>query len=201
MARFPEAHVEIFALARKVLEGMRRAGPEFASVPISVRELQRKVDRAAAAEKAVVDAVALLKARYARRNDDLAEMLEGVKGVLSLAEVIYRRTPERLAVFGWGKRRGRRRLKAPGEVRDLTLSARGDAWLRLTWNAPLRAGKVKAYRIQRRRLGDEWEEAGVATNRETLLIDQPRGVQLEYRISAINKAGDGAPSAVVTAVF
>src|SRR5712692_6590821 len=111
MARFPEAHVKIFALARQVLEGMKKAGPEFASVPISLDELQQKVDHAAAAEEAVDKALALLKVRYTARDVDLKEMLDGVKGVLTLAEVVYRHTPEKLAAFGWGSRRPRRRLK------------------------------------------------------------------------------------------
>jgi hypothetical protein len=159
------------------------------------------LDRAEAAQQAVAEAEALLKARYAARNIDLTEMLDGVKGVLIMAEIVYRKTPVQLAAFGWGARRKRRKPEAPGEVRDLTLTSRGDAWLRLTWKKPLKAGKVKAYRIQRRRLGGVWEEAGVATNTEALLTSQPRGVELDYRISAINKAGEGAPSALVTVVF
>lgn len=33
------------------------------------------------------------------------------------------------------------------------------------------------------------------------LVDQPRGVELSYRVVAMNKGGTGPPSATVTAVL
>jgi len=36
---------------------------------------------------------------------------------------------------------------------------------------------------------------------KTFIIDQPRGKELEYRIIAVNKAGDGEPSNTVMVVL
>lgn len=39
-----------------------------------------------------------------------------------------------------------------------------------------------------------WEDAATAVITEATLVEQPRGKELEYRIIAVNKAGDGEPS-------
>jgi hypothetical protein len=35
---------------------------------------------------------------------------------------------------------------------------------------------------------------------ETTLVEQPRGKELEYRIVAVNKSGDGEPSNIIMMV-
>ncbi len=65
-----------------------------------------------------------------------------------------------------------------------------------------KGGAVAAYTIQRRkRDGGEWEDVGTSVETKELLSDQPRGVELEYRVVAVNKAGAGRPSGTVTAVL
>jgi len=66
---------------------------------------------------------------------------------------------------------------------------------------PVDGGAPTFYRIQRQMEGAQWEDAGTATNTEQLVSNQPRGVELHYRVLAINKAGIGQPSATVTAVL
>jgi len=57
------------------------------------------------------------------------------------------------------------------------------------------------YGIQRKKDGTGWEEAGTSTDTEQLMSNQPRGVELDYRVIAVNKAGIGQPSATVTLVL
>ncbi|MBI3983648.1 MAG: fibronectin type III domain-containing protein [Gemmatimonadetes bacterium] len=77
----------------------------------------------------------------------------------------------------------------------------GDTWVILRWNPPVDGGAVGFYRIQRKREGSPWEDAGTSTETAQLMSNQPRGVELLYRVIAVNKAGVGQPSATVTVVL
>jgi hypothetical protein len=201
MARFPEAQAEIFALTRQMIGGMRTMGGELADSPYSADELQERLDRADASAAAAVQAETVLRARYAARSADIAAVVEGDKAVLAWAEIVFRKTPEKLAGLGWGTRRPRRALSAPREVRDIVVVSQGPGWVKLKWKQPKGGGKVATYEIQRRQGSGSWDPAGVATNPEAILSQQPSGVPLEFQVVAINKAGEGAPSGVVTVML
>jgi hypothetical protein len=68
-------------------------------------------------------------------------------------------------------------------------------WLSLRWKAPATSGTPRAYKVMRRQRPEgDWSEVNTAVIAEANLINQPRGVELEYRIIAVNKAGEGQPS-------
>jgi hypothetical protein len=46
-----------------------------------------------------------------------------------------------------------------------------------------------------------WQKVGTAIETESTLVDQPKNAELEYRIIAINKSGDGSPSNTVMVVL
>lgn len=63
-------------------------------------------------------------------------------------------------------------------------------------------GVVGAYKIQRRNAdGGIWKEIGSSVATEQMLSNQPRGIEMEYRVVAVNKAGAGQPSATVAVVL
>lgn len=68
---------------------------------------------------------------------------------------------------------------------------------------PVAGGTPASYKIERRELteGGTWALAGIAIEIEVTLNSQERGKELEYRVIAINKAGEGEPSNTVTAVL
>jgi len=104
-------------------------------------------------------------------------------------------------ISGWRPRRPRTALKPPGEVRNIEILKEGDTWLLLSWDKPDEGGEVTAYHIQRREPRGEWEEVATSIDRIELLRDQPRGLELDFRVLATNRAGTGGPSATVTAVL
>lgn len=68
--------------------------------------------------------------------------------------------------------------------------------------APADGGAVNAYKIERRLRPDgPWLDVGLAIESETTLTGQERSKEWEYRVSAVNKAGEGAPSNTVMAVL
>ncbi len=71
----------------------------------------------------------------------------------------------------------------------------------LAWEAPDEGGEVAAYQIQRRKPRGKWADEATSIDRVELLRKQPRGVELEFRVLAMNRAGTGSPSATVTAVL
>jgi len=67
---------------------------------------------------------------------------------------------------------------------------------------PVDGGRIIAYKIQRRnRPSGAWQDVATAIETESTLVDQPKGAELEYRVVAINKAGDGEPSNTVMVVL
>jgi len=78
-------------------------------------------------------------------------------------------------------------------------------------------GPVRTYIIERRELtidetgdggigrgigrGNKWKQTAISLETRALLKGQPRGVQLEYRVRAINKAGQSEPSNTIAVVL
>ena len=58
------------------------------------------------------------------------------------------------------------------------------------------------YKIQRRERPDGfWTDIGMSIESETTLSGQNRGTEWEFRVIAVNKAGEGQPSNTVMAVL
>lgn len=201
MARFPQTEPEIAALALVVTQGLREAAEDFPAPPVPADELQTRLDRFNTALAATVAAENTFREQHAEKDDALEDVVDGVKATLRYAEVAVRDKPEKLSRLGWGPRRSSSALQTPGEVRDITIVAEGDTWAILRWKPPVDGGAPAFYRIQRKREGAPWEDAGTATGAEQLMSNQPRGVELQYRVLAVNKAGTGQPSATVTLVL
>ena len=72
----------------------------------------------------------------------------------------------------------------------------------MDWKEPIDGGKTAAYKIQRReRPAGPWTDVSMAIESEITLSDQTRGTEWEYRVIAVNKAGEGVPSNTVMAVL
>ena len=78
----------------------------------------------------------------------------------------------------------------------------GDGWVFLDWKQPAEGGKPAAYKVQRRvRDSGDWKDVGTAILTEATLVEQPQKIELEYRVVAINKSGEGSPSNTVMSVL
>jgi len=89
-----------------------------------------------------------------------------------------------------------------GAADYLEVTKQGDGWVFLDWKQPAEGGRVSAYKIQRRQRPEgAWQDVATAIETESTLVDQPLKTQLEYRVIAINKSGEGSPSNTVMAVL
>jgi hypothetical protein len=55
--------------------------------------------------------------------------------------------------------------------------------------------------IIQRRSGESWADVATAILTEATLVDQPKQTELEYRVVALNKAGEGQASNTVAVVL
>lgn len=55
--------------------------------------------------------------------------------------------------------------------------------------------------MRRERPEGAWADIATAVISESTLVEQPASKELEYRIIAVNKAGDGEPSNTVMAIL
>ncbi len=91
---------------------------------------------------------------------------------------------------------------APGQAKVLAVTRQEEAEVDLTWQAPDEGGKPSAYRVMRReRPSGPWMDVATAITTEAFLTEQPRGKEFEFRVIAVNKAGEGEPSNTVVIVL
>ena len=203
MSRFPRSEPDIAALALVVTQGLGQASDDFPTPPVAVDEMQGRLDAYNAARSAAISAETEAREQHAAKDDALEQLVDGVKANLKYAEIAVRDQPEKLGQLGWGVPNRGSALEAPGEVRDIAIRAEGDTWVVLDWKAPADGGAIAAYKIQLRNAdgSGSWELADTSVETEHMLSNQPRGVGLEYRVIAVNRAGRGKPSATVTVVL
>jgi hypothetical protein len=198
---FPRSEADIAALAELVVQGLEQAADDFPSPPVPAPDLRAKITAVQEARAAAVNAESAFKEQHAHKDEVIEDLVDSLKANLKYAEFAVRDEPEKLSKLGWGLRRDGTPLQPPGEVRDIAIKAEGDNWVILQWKKPVDGGAPGVYRIQRRRDGTPWEDIGISTDLEELCSNQPEGVELYFRVFAVNKAGTGHPSATAAVVL
>lgn len=101
-------------------------------------------------------------------------------------------------------RPGGRPLTAPGQVRRLEIAAAGPQGVRLRWQPPKNGGLAAAYRVQQcGSAAPRWRDVAGTTGTAVLVRpaageEHKAGGTAEYRVLAVNRAGTGPASNVVT---
>ena len=197
MARFPDREAEIKALAQSIITGLT-GNPDFPNPPVSPAELQTQLDSfITLGDQQVADQAAAQQSTEAKQAG--RDVLTGsMKSVLRAADS----NSAKLAALGWSGKAAPTPLQQPGQPRSLEALRHGEGWLFLDWKEPAEGGKAAFYRLERRKLpGGSWELAGMAVESEATLVNQERGKEWDYRVVAVNKAGESGPSNSVTAVL
>lgn len=201
MARFPVRESEIISLAHQIVAGLAANSNLFPNPPVSSGQLQQLL-AAFLADCEGANAADALAAQAHEKKDGSKETLRaGMTTLLRYAENTVA-SPDQLGLIGWSGRSAAAALEPPGQSRALEAPRRGAGWVFLDWKEPAEGGKPAAYHIQRRELPDgAWQPAGIAVLSEATVTDQPTGKPLEYRVYAVNKAGEGMVSNGVDVVL
>jgi hypothetical protein len=201
MARFPDREAEIKALAQSIITGLTGSA-DFPNPPVSPADLQTQLNSFISLGDAQVAAQAAAQQATEAKQAGHDVLIGSMKSVLRYAEDAADGNSAKLAALGWSGKAAPTPLQPPGQPRSLEVLRQGEGWLFLDWKEPAEGGKAAFYRLERRKApGGSWELAGMATESEATLNNQERGKEWEYRVIAINKAGESGPSNTVTAVL
>jgi hypothetical protein len=207
MPRFPKREADILALANAMFAGYAAHAADFPSR--DGPELAHKRAWYKSAKNNQTDALAAAQVATDEKDTALAGLAQKMKAELKKSEVDVGADSEKLEYIGWGPKAPPRPADPPGQPRNLDAVIQGAGSVLLDWKAPARGsgGTVRTYVIERRDQPEgggefgNWSQAGIALESEAMLMNQPRGPQLEYRVKAINKAGQSNPSNTIAVVL
>jgi hypothetical protein len=202
MATFPRTEPEIIVLAEEMIAGLAANPTIYPAPPVDTVALTHVRDTYLAARNDAVAARAAAEEATELKDTICGHLIESMKSDLRYAENTVNFDDAKLKLIGWSGRKARTQLEPPGQSRSLEAPRQGEGWVYLDWKAPTAGGKPSAYRVTRReRPAGPWTDVATAIETEITLVDQTRGVEFEYRIIAINKAGEGQPSNTVIVVL
>ena len=203
MARFPLREAEIQALGQTVKTGLAAHPELFSTPPVAPAALDTVLARLAAAQAAVCNAQAAASSATEAKLAVLDELTAALKSDLRYAANAVADDDASLKLLGWEPPRPKRPLSPPGQPRSLHLAGIENDGLTLAWQGPVGGGKPAAYQLQRRLGAGEngWELLAVALECRMTLAHQPPARRIEYRVVAINRAGESLPSNTVPIVL
>ena len=195
MATFPTTEADVAALADAMITGLTDNVAIYPAPPVAVLDLTAAKTAYLDAINAAVAAKAAAKSATDAKEAAMDGLEDAMKTDIRYAENTVDFDDAKLQLIGWGGKKAPTALTAPGQVLELTVPVQGDGTVSLAWKQPVDGGDVQAYKVMRReRPVGAWEEVATAVVTEAQLLDQPKTVELEYRIIAVNKAGEGEPS-------
>jgi len=202
MAQFPIKESEIKSLAQNIVTGLTENAAIYPAPPVAAVDLQAVLDSFIVLGDECVSARALAEQATVTKDAGLEELRDAMKAVLRYAEDTVDYDDAKLSLLGWGGRAPATALEAPGQARNLEVLRQGEGWLELDWKKPAEGGAVASYKIERReRPAGDWMIISMAIESEATLMNQERGKEWEYRVIAVNKAGEGMASNTAVAVL
>ncbi len=209
MPRFPKNQADIAALAWLIEAGLKDNPAIFPAPPVSWFMIRVKKIQFVGLRDIALSARAVAEQASTDKTEALQELIEAMKADIRYAENTVDFDDDKLKLIGWAGRKAPAVLPPPGQVRMLEAPKQGAGWVFLDWKQPADGGKPAAYKVQRRvgggvgsePVGDRWEDIATAILSEITLVDQPEKTEIEYRVIAINKAGEGTASNTVSVVL
>ncbi len=206
MAIFPKREADAVALADAMIAGFQQNPTVFTHADVPGMQALRATYQTKKNEQ--LDAEAKAQLMTEAKEQALVVLEDLMKIQLRQSEVDTSDDPVKLAMIGWGPKAPAQPSNAPGQPRNLDPVVQGPSTVFLDWKqpAPGPGGRVRTYLIERREqvsagAFNEWHQVAIALEHNSTLTEQPRNIQLEYRIIAVNNGGNSLPSNTAAVVL
>jgi len=202
--KVPRKDTELIAFADAIISGFKTDTNIFKLPPYTYEQLTIMADNLSLTIANVAQNKASYEAAIIARNAELKTFHEAV---IESTEYCYRIAKDNkaiLAMVGLVPRTEKRPTEPPGQCRELAVVKQEIGRVIFKWKNPAAGGRIKAYLVQRKETEappEEWMNLWTATIKEADIKEQPEGKVFDYRVRAINNAGIGTPSNIVTIKF
>ena len=202
MAQFPFKEADVIALASSVMAGLTAHPAVYPAPTVDLAVAQAQIDAYNQARAALTEANAIKEMATRTKQDAYNTVKDSLKKQLRYAENVTGFDDNKLNMLGWAGKHPKTSV-LPGQVRNLRALEQGRDYVVLGWMSPADGGRAGAYQIMRRdgRGAGAWIDAGVSMATKVKLLDQPRHIDMEYRVAALNKTGMGKESNTVAVVL
>ncbi len=204
MANFPKSENDVVGLAEAMVDGYTEYGEDFPGV--TVLTLETALTEFKAARAAQESARGQAKIATTAKNDKFAALVDLMKNDLKISEVDTGDNPDKLSLIGWGPKSPGTPIVPPTAPTNLRSNQQGAGEVVLQWAKPEAGGAVRNYIVKRR----DYDSAGQVGNWQIVnffydnlitLINQPRGIQMEYIVSASNAGGESPASNILPVIL
>jgi len=148
MGRFPTREAEVATLAADIINGMTETADDYPSPPITLEELQSKLDAYWRTHEAAVQAQGVAAEAVDVKNQALSDLADDMRLVLRYAEHATKNDEVKLQKVGRDVRKTASAPHPPGPARALEIKREGPGWLYLDWKRPSEGGSVAGYHVQ-----------------------------------------------------
>ena len=202
MAKLSNKETVIVAVAETMVSGL------MTHTDVDVADLQDALNNYKNHRQKLKDAERQAETATTTKVVILENLVELMRNHLKLPELDVANSPEKLTEIELESEQDSQSISAPGIPTELHTKNQGPGTIWLKWNKPADStgGPVRNYIIERRHLAEGGEFGTCVLVKTTYiceiyLSDQPADARIEYRVKAVNAAGESLPSNSVSVVL
>ncbi len=204
MAAFPKVENDILSLANSIAAGLTEHPDDFPAIDPALLQQAIADFKTAREQQAQAKALALLATE--KKKQAMSELKKTMRTAIKKAEAITADDPDKLYEIGWAPKPAPSEPAAASMPIDLETIAQGTGELWLAWKKPAETtGMIRNYIIEKRQADQgsfgDWQLEATTIDKKIHLTGQPKGIQLEYRVKAVNTAGTSTPSNTAAVVL
>ncbi len=205
MCQLPRTQPESVALTNRMIAGFTDHPATFPSADIS--KLQDSLDNFYQARESFTGARSMYIQAGEKQKQAFEQLKKAISNQIKAAQVDTADESVKLGLIGSGPRKKKSALNLPIQPQLLDAKALAAGVVKLIWKKTFKSncGPVRSFIVESRTMNNGettgWGIAGTSLNGGTILRDQPLGVKLEYRVTAVNHSGRSFPSNVLAIIL